>query len=170
MFKGNHSNQSGFTLMDIIIGIAFLSFAFLATLRITDDLQRKLNQRDLQIRATSIANSMMSIIRSVNFDENWPSSTHTVASNLGRDASLLYDDVDDFIFNPLTAANFGATANGFIVSVNAYYVDPATTPPNLTVALAGANFSNFKRIDVTVGHTELANPIEIDAIVTPNVH
>lgn len=170
MYKGNRKAQSGFTLLDIVIGIAFLSFAFLATLRITNDLQTKLNQRDLQIRATAIANSMMSIIRSVNFDENWPSSVHTAASNLGMDGSLLYDDVDDFIFNPLSAANFGATANGFSVVVSVYYIDPTTTPPNTSVPLTGTSYSNYKRIDVTVNHAELSGPIELTAIITPNVH
>lgn len=170
MCKGNARTQSGFTLLDIVIGIAFLSFAFLATLRITNDLQTKLNQRDLQIRATAIANSMMSIIRSVNFDENWPSGVHTAASNLGMDGSLLYDDVDDFIFNPLSAANFGASANGFSVTVSVYYIDPTTAPPNISIPLTGANYSNYKRIDVTVDHAELSSPVILSSIITPNVY
>lgn len=170
MYKDNKRFQSGFTMMDIVIGITFLSFAFLATLRITNDLQVKLNQRDLQVRGTSIANSMMSIIRSVNFDENWPSSIHTAASILGMDASLLYDDVDDFMLSPLTPANFGSAANGFGVTVSVYYIDPTTTPPNILVPLTGTSYSNYKRIDVTVNHIELSSPIFLSAIITPNVY
>jgi len=164
----DRKKQDGFTLMDIIIGVLFLSIAFLATMRITTDLQQKLDQRDLQIRGTSLANSMMSIVRSVNFDENWPTSNHTQAINLGMDGSLLYDDVDDFVSNPMNIANFGAAVNGFVVTVNVYYVDPTTTPPNLTVPLSGTSLSNFKRIDVSVLHTDLINPVQISAIVTPN--
>lgn len=170
MLRNKSYHQSGFTLMDIVIGVTFLSFAFLATLRITNDLQYKLDQRDLQVRAVSIANSMMSIIRSVNFDENWPSSTHTAASALGMDASLVYDDLDDFVLTPNVPANFGTTANGFGITVSVYYVDPTTTPPNLTVALTGSNFSNYKRIDITITHTELPSPVGLSAIVTPNEH
>jgi len=169
MFRDKIRSQSGFTLMDIVIGITFLSLAFLATLRITNDLQEKLAQRQLQIRATSLANSTMSIIRSVNFDENWPTSVHTPAANLGMDASLLYDDVDDFIFNPMGAANFGGVANGFAITVSIYYVDPTTTPPNTTVPLTGTNSSNFKRIIVNVGHAQLSTPTVISSIITPNV-
>lgn len=168
MFKDRYKNQSGFTLMDIVIGVTFLSFAFLATFRVTNDFQRKLNERDLQIRATSIANSTMSVIRSVNFDENWPSMTHTAAANLGMDVSSLYDDIDDFMLNPASALNFGTSDDGFGIAVSVYYVDPTTTPPNTTTALTGSSFSNYKRIDITVAHAELLNPIVISAIVTPN--
>lgn len=168
MFKGRYKNQSGFTLMDIVIGVTFLSFAFLATFRITNDLQRKLNDRDLQIRATSIANSTMSVIRSVNFDENWPSTIHTAASNLGMDASTLYDDIDDYMLNPANALNFGSSDDGFGIAVSVYYVDPTTSPPNTTVPLTGSSYSNYKRVDITVAHAELPNPITLSAIMTPN--
>ena len=168
MSKGRNKYQSGFTLMDIVIGVTFLSFAFLATFRITNDFQRKLNERDLQIRATSIANSTMSVIRSVNFDENWPSMTHTAAINLGMDASTLYDDIDDYMLNPASALNFGSSDDGFGIAVSVYYVDPTTSPPNTTVPLTGSNYSNYKRIDITVAHAELTSPITLSAIMTPN--
>jgi len=168
MFKDRFKKHSGFTLMDIVIGVTFLSFAFIATFRITNDLQRKLNERDLQIRATSIANSTMSVIRSVNFDENWPSGIHTPANNLGMDVSSLYDDIDDFMLNPASAMNFGTSDDGFGIAVSVYYVDPTTTPPNTTVALTGSNYSNYKRVDITVAHAELPNPVVLSAIVTPN--
>ena len=77
-------------------------------------------------------------------------------------------NIDDFISSPMTIANFGAAATGFVVTVNVYYVDPTTTPPNLTIPLSGTSFSNFKRIDVSVLHSELNNPVSISAIVTPN--
>lgn len=170
MFSDNTNKQAGFTLMDIVIGVTFLSLVFITTMRITNDLQQKLDRRAVQIRSTAIANSMLSIIRSVNFDENWPTTTHTQANNLGMDASLLYDDVDDFMLNPVNAANFGSTANGYIISVNVYYVDPLTAPPNTTVPLTGTSYSNFKRILVSVNHPELLNPVELTAIVTPNVY
>ena len=170
MFRDNFTKQAGFTLLDIIIGVTFLSVVFLATMRITNDLQQKLDRRAVQVRATSIANSMLSIVRSVNFDENWPTLNHTAANNLGMDASLIYDDVDDFMFNPLGVANFGSTANGYLVNVNVYYVNPLTAPPNTTIPLTGTSFSNFKRIIVSVNHSELLNPIELSAMVTPNVY
>jgi hypothetical protein len=109
-------------------------------MRITNDLQQKLDRRSIQVRATAIANSMLSIIRSVNFDENWPTSNHTQASNLGMDPSAIYDDVDDFMFNPTNAANFGSTDDGYLINV------------------------------ISVDHTELLYPVELSAIVTPNVH
>lgn len=168
MSNGKIRAQSGFALMDLVIGITFLSFAFLATMRIMDDLQQKLDHRDLQIRATSLANSMMSIIRSVDFDENalppW-----IIGSNLGMDASGLYDDVDDFMFNPATPANFGLAGVGFTAVVNVIYVDPFVSPP-FSVAVPGASSSNFKRVTVTIGHIHLNNPIILSAIITPNVH
>ncbi len=165
MFKGNFRSQSGFALMDLVIGITFLSFAFLATMRIMDDLQQKLDHRDLQIRATSLANSMMSIIRSVNFDEN-ATSPWIIASNLGMDGSGLYDDVDDFMLNPAGQANFGVAGVGFAITVIVFYVDPFNPP---MVPLTGNISSNFKRVTVTVSHPLLTNTIILSAIVTPNV-
>ena len=166
MSSAKIGSQSGFALMDLIIGITFLSFAFLATMRIMDDLQQKLDHRDLQIRATSLANSMISIIRSVDFDEN-ALSPWTIGNNLGMDGSGLYDDVDDFMSNPLTPANFGLAGVGFTVTVNAIYVNPFVTPP-FTVAVPGVTFSNFKRITVTVSNPLMDNPIILSAIITPN--
>ena len=166
MYNGKIRSQSGFALMDLLIGITFLSFAFLATMRIMDDLQQKLDHRDLQIRATSLANSMMSIIRSVDFDEN-AATPWIIASNLGMDASGLYDDVDDFMFNPMTPANFGLAGVGYTIVVNVIYVDPFLTPP-FSAAVPGASFSNFKRVTVTVGNPLMNNPIILSAIVTPN--
>jgi len=159
--------QTGFALIDLVIGITLLSFAFLATMRIMDDLQQKLDQRDLQIRATSLANSMMSIVRSVNFDEN-SISPWIIANNLGMDGSGLYDDIDDFIFNPAGQANFGVAGTGFATAVNVFYIDPTTSPPNLTVPLTGAISSNYKRVTVTVSHPLLTNPLVLSSIVSPN--
>lgn len=167
MSSAKNRSQSGFVLMDLVIGITFLSFAFLATMRIMDDLQQKLDHRDLQIRATSLANSMMSIIRSVDFDEN-ALSPWTIGNNLGMDGSGLYDDVDDFMSNPAVPANFGLAGVGFAVVVNVIYVDPFLTPP-FSAVVPGASFSNFKRVTVTVGNPLMNNPIILSAIVTPNV-
>lgn len=166
MFNAKLRSQAGFALMDLVIGITFLSFAFLATIRIMDDLQLKLDQRDLQIRATSLANSMMSIIRSVDFDEN-AAPPWIIASNLGLDGSGLYDDVDDFMLNPAGIANFGVAGAGFAIAVNVFYVNPFNPPE---IPLTGTSSSNFKRATVTVSHQMLANPIILSAIVTPNVH
>lgn len=171
MSSAKNRSQSGFALMDLVIGITFLSFAFLATMRIMDDLQQKLDHRDLQIRATSLANSMMSIIRSVNFDEKTASkkSKWTEAKKLGMDKSGLYDDVDDFIQDPEGQANFGVAGTGFTITVTAIYIDPTTSPPNMTIPLTGKKRSNYKRVTVTVSHPSLTNPIIFSAIVTPNV-
>ena len=165
MFSAKIRSQAGFALLDLVIGITFLSFAFLATMRIMDDLQQKLDHRDLQIRATSLANSMMSIIRSVNFDEN-ATQPWIIANNLGMDGSGLYDDVDDFMLNPAGPANFGVAGVGFAITVIVFYVDPMTS---LVIPLTGTNSSNFKRVTVTVSHPSLTNPIIFSAIVTPNV-
>ena len=167
MYKDSNKARSGFALMDLVIGITFLSFAFLATMRITNDLQQKLDNRDLQIRATSLANSMMSIIRSVDFDEN-AATPWTIANDLGMDISGLYDDVDDFMFNPAIPANFGLAGVGYTIAVAVIYVDPATLPPNMTVPLTGTNSSNFKRVTVSVTSPDLSIPIQFSAIITPN--
>lgn len=161
-------SQVGFAMMDLVIGITFLSFAFLATMRIANDLQEKLDNRDLQIRATSIANSMMSIIRSVDFDEN-TAPPWIIANNLGMDVSGLYDDVDDFMFNPAVPGNFGLAGVGYAITVAVIYIDPTTAPPNMTIPLTGINSSNFKRVTVTVTHPNLTIPIQFSAIITPNV-
>ncbi len=169
MYNGKTRFQAGFALLDLVIGITLLAFAFLATMRIVDDLQQKLNHRDVQIRATSLANSMMSIVRSVDFDEN-VTTPWIIASNLGMDGSGLYDDIDDFMLNPAGVANFGVAGVGFAITVNVFYVDPTTSPPNMTVPLTGNNSSNYKRVTVTVSHPELTNPIIFSGIVTPNVY
>ena len=152
--------------MDLIIGISLLSFVLLATMRVSDDLQIKLDRRDVQVRALALANSSMSLIRAVDFDNN-SAPPWTLANNLGTEAAHVVDDIDDYIGSVEVPSfgNFGATDDGFSYNVQVFYIDPTITPPNMTVPLTGNVYTNYKRVIVNISHPLLNNPVTLSSII-----
>lgn len=165
MFITKLKSQNGFTLLDIAVGSFFLSFVFVGTLIAINNIQINLNQRDVRIRATSLANSMMAIIRSTDFDQNLPGGSGLPTGGLGQESIGDFNDVDDFIGNSSTFADFGIADNGFTTDVDVYYVDP----PDLITQVTGTGiWTKYKRLSISVGHSEMASPVTLISIIIPN--
>ncbi len=121
MFMNYKKNQSGFTLIDTIIGIVIVSFVLTGILFVVIDLNVKSVRNETTAKGTTYANSVMNYIRAHRFDENYNTSgrpwTYPLGSNGGD-----RDDIDDFI-----GANWniipGYTDAGYQATSNVFYVD-----------------------------------------------
>ena len=156
-------NQSGFTLIDTIIGIVIISFVLTGILFVVIDLNVKSIRNEIVAKGTVYANSVMHYIRAHRFDENYTTGGQgdPWTYPLGQDSGD-YDDIDDF-----NGADWsiipGFTDVGYQASSNVVYVDI------LVSLMDGCNYAtNYKRIIVTVSHGDLPNPIVLTSIMTPH--
>jgi MSHA pilin protein MshD len=165
-----HQTSRGFTLIELVIGIVVFAVAISLFLSLIVPQARRSVDPILQVRASELAQSLMSEIASKSFDENSSrsggtnrcnqnSNDCTVSSLLGKDPGEdrnTYNDVDDYIGlndDPNDIQNsFGETINlngaalyaGFSVTVTVFYDNDMD---GINDAIVGG--SNF------IGHTKL---------------
>jgi len=171
------SNNGGFTLIELVIGIVVLSFALMVmTGALFPQAERSTNPW-FQVRSAELAQSMMNEILARRYDENSaqigslrcgetgadPCSSIGSCSDLnswteeGTDNRELYDDVDDFHCYSVSGNDITNIENdellnvykGFSVEVNVQYAG----------ADLGLDATNAKLITVTV------TPPKSDAVV-----
>ncbi len=157
MFMQIRKYQQGFSLLDIIVGIIFLSVAFIASLVTLRNLQSQENRMEAIIRGTSMANNIMEVVRAHSFDEQ---SLSPWSDPLGAEENSAadYDDIDDYIGYTFTYQGYF----GFTGKTRVFYVDP-----NVNLLDSVGTVTDYKRIIVTVLHPELQAPVNITSIMTP---
>jgi MSHA pilin protein MshD len=156
--NSNANSQQGFTLIELIVGIMVLTISLAIVSTLIAPAEEKSADNVLQIKASELAQSLMSDITSRAFDDNSdmsggrvrcgetdaPACSVTLGPEVGENNRNLYDDVDDF--------------NGFNERVNSTD-DPidggyAQFDINVSVIYAGADLGLAnglaKRITVTV--------------------
>ena len=155
-------NQSGFTLIDTIIGIVIIGFVLTGILFVVIDLNVKSVRNEIIAKGTVYANSVMHYIRAHRFDENYNTlgEPWTLPIVLGQDSGD-YDDIDDFIGADWSIIP-GFTDVGYQATSNVFYVDVASLLYNYGAV------TNYKLITVTVNHSALPNPIVLCSIMTPH--
>jgi len=152
-------NQSGFTLIDTIIGIVIMSIVLTGVILMVLDLSVKSVRNESIVKGTAYANSVMNYIRVHRFDENYNTSGAPWTYPLGQDGGDS-DDIDDFIGADWSIIP-GYTDVGYQATSNVFYIDHLV---NLLDSCAYA--TNYKRIIVTVNHDGLPNPIVLTSIMT----
>ena len=152
-------NQSGFTLIDTIIGIVIISFVLTGVLFVIMNLNVKSIRNETLVKGTLYGNSVMNYIRAHRFDENYNTSGWPWTYPLGQDSGD-YDDIDDFIGADWSIIP-GYADVGYQATSNVFYVDPLV---NLLDACGYA--TNYKRITVSVSHAELPNPLILTSTMT----
>ncbi len=164
----------GFTLVELIIGITVFSIIMMVIIGLIGPQSRLSVEPIWQVRASELAQSLMSEINARAFDNNLANSSTgercnesipcTASGNLGPDAGesrAQYDDIDDY--NGLNES--GATIlsaqglpvlyngeslyTGFSVAVQVYY-DDNEDGVNDDAGGSGAVIGNVKRIVITV--------------------
>ena len=155
------NNQSGFSLIDIIIGIMIITFVLTGVLYVITDLNVKSIRNETITIGTNYANTVMNYIRAHRFDENYKTSGTPWTFPLGQDGGD-YDDIDDFI-----GADWSIipdyTNIGYQATSDVFYID------QLVDLLTNCGYiTNYKRITVTVFHGDLPNPIVLTSIMTPH--
>ena len=159
MFMNYKKNQSGFTLIDTIIGIVIISFVLTGVLFVIIDLNVKSVRNETIAKGTAYANSVMNYMRAHRYDENYNTIGMPWTYPLGQDGGDT-DDVDDFIGADWSIIPGYADA-GYQATSNVFYVDHLT---NLLDAVAYP--THFKRIIVTVNHQDLPNAIVLTSLMT----
>lgn len=161
MFTKIKNNQSGFTLIDTIVGIMVMSFVLPVILMVMKDINIKNITNETMEKGTAFANSVMHNIIAHRFDENYNTTGAPWTYPLGQDSGD-FDDIDDFI-----GADWSIIPEyvnmGYQAISNVFYID--TTVDLMT----STNYpTNFKRIVVTVNHANLSNPIILTTLITPH--
>ena len=133
--------QSGFSIIDMIIGLSIISIAIVAVMTIQQNYVQMSTKVEVGMRAISLGNSVMSTIRMHRFDENsnapWSS---TLGPDTGENAISDYDDIDD---HAGAAWDWSYWFPGYSVSSRVFSINLASS----WVDSVGAP-TNFKRIIV----------------------
>lgn len=175
MLVNKHQGSRGFTLIELVIGIVVFAIAISLFLSLIVPQARRSVDPILQVRASELAQSLMSEIASKSFDENSSrnggtnrcnenANPCTESSALGFDGSEtrnVYNDVDDYSGLNQNGAgiqnSFGTSITlngadlylGFSASVTVFYDD---NMDGIDDAIVGgtAYIGNTKLIQITV--------------------
>jgi len=149
--------QSGFSLLDLIIGIIFLSIAFVGSMVTIRNLQSQQNEMEAMVRGSSMASNIIEVMRSYDFDEN---AVSPWSSPLGPEEGQIedYDDVDDYMGASWSYNGY----TGFSGNSRVFYVDPTINLMDST-----GTVTDYKRLIVTVTHAEMSTPVILSSIKTP---
>lgn len=161
MFTKIKNNQSGFTLIDTIVGIMIISIVLPVILIVMRDINIKSITNETMEKGTAFANSVIHNIIAHRFDENYNTTGAPWTYPLGQDSGD-FDDIDDFIGADWSIIP-GYVNMGYQAVSNVFYIDATVD------LMTSCNYpTNFKRIVVTVNHANLSNPIILTTIITPH--
>ncbi len=161
MFTKIKNNQSGFTLIDTIIGIVIIGAVLPVILIAMRDMNINSITSETTEKGTAFANSVMHYIIAHRFDENYNTTGAPWTYPLGQEGGDS-DDIDDFI-GADWSINPGFVDMGYQAISNVFYIDSSVELMTIS------NYAtNFKRIVVTVNHANLSNPIILTTIITPH--
>jgi hypothetical protein len=146
-------------MIDMIMGLSVIAVAIVGIQLAQRNYVSTSDQVEVNLRAISLGNSVMNIIRMHRFDENatapWDS---TLGTDTGETSLILYDDIDDY--NGATWDFSGDGYPGYTVTSSIFSVDLNTS----WVDDAGA-FTSFKRIIVSIDHPAMDSPVVFSSIM-----
>ena len=148
----NSKHQSGFAIIELILGIMVLGIAFVAFMNVHGNVRTKSVNVEIMSRATGLANSIMGKIRAHDFRDN----SGTTALGPDEASPANYDDVDDYAGYTWTFTGYV----GYSGNSRVFYLDPATSWVD-SVGTA----TNYKRIIVSVSHGGLDSPVVLSSLV-----
>ena len=149
----NSSSQSGFSIMDMIIGLSIVSIAIVGILLAQRNYINSAAKVEVGIRAVTLGNYVMQTIRMHRFDENpTPSWSTSYGPDTGESTMASYDDIDDY-----AAASWDFSSDGYAgysVSTRVFCVDLSSS----WLDSVGPG-TNYKRIIVGVSNPALEGPV-----------
>jgi len=146
MLLSRIKNESGMSLVDVIMGLVIIGVGFFTMLQIQGQLQNRSLKTEILMKGTTLARSYMEIVRSKRFDEQRQPPYSTTLTAEESDESD-YDDVDDY--NGFTKTDLSGYP-GFSVSVRVFYVDPSVSWDDKV-----NDPTRYKRIVTTVYNSEI---------------
>ena len=158
MFTKIRTDQSGFSNIDLAIGLMISIFTIPLLINVFNNLNIKSLEYEVEDRGTIFANTIMHYITGFRFDENYGTTGTPWTYPLGQDGGD-YDDIDDFINMDWSIIPEFANS-GFTATTNVYYVDPY-----IDLMSAQTYQTHFKRITVSVNHNMQNINITLTTIV-----
>ena len=154
----HHNPQSGFSLIDMIMGMSIISIALVGIMSVQNNYINMSTKLEVGFRAIALGNSVMSTIRMHRFDENASAPwSATLGTDTGETSSDDYDDIDDYAS---AAWDFSYWYPGYTVNSRVFSINLATS----WVDSVGAP-NNFKRIIVSINHEALDSPIVFSSLM-----
>jgi len=152
-------SQSGFSLLEIVMGVVIIGIAFVSAMYALTELQNRSTRIEIMLKATTMANNIMEIVRSNDFDE-YDSPPWSNPLGPEENSPNQYDDVDDYIGYIWSFPGF----TGYQGLTRVYYVNP-----NISWIDSANAVTNYKYIWVQVTHEGLDVPIILTSLITPRV-
>ncbi|MEA3286756.1 MAG: hypothetical protein U9Q77_05210 [Candidatus Marinimicrobia bacterium] len=151
--------QSGFSIMDIIMGLSIIAVAIVGMMLAQRNYVQQSSQVEVGLRAVSLGNSVMNIIRMHAYDDSTSSPwSPSLGPNTGESSADDYDDIDDYDGASWDFSNDGFA--GFTINTRVFNVQ---IPTNWVDSVGTGG--NFKKITVTVNHSVLKSPVTFSSIV-----
>lgn len=157
------SDESGVSLIELVLAVALLSIAFGATLKVLTFGSDKGAQAEVRTIQATLAKDLMNEIRSKRFDdyytEDWST---TLGPEAGETGLGTYDDVDDFHGWSEVAGSITDFPH-YARTVSVKYVDVAG---GLTTPVTGP--TDYKLVLVNVDHNNMTAIVD-SLVITPGI-
>ena len=158
MKRPRHS-KSGFSIIDMIMGLSIIAVAIMAIQVAQNNYVNMSTRVEVGLRAVSLGNSVMNIVRMHRYDENSISPWSTAyGTDTGESTSADYDDIDDYAGTSWDFSGDGFT--GYTVTTRVHCVDLTTS---WTDSVGPG--STFKRIIVSIDHDAMDSPMIFSSLM-----
>ena len=151
-------SQSGFSILDMIIGLSIVSIAIVGILLAQRNYTTQAAEVEVGIGAVTLGNHIMQTIRMHRFDENpTPPWSTSYGTDAGDGTFPNVDDIDDYANGSWDLSSDGyegytVTTRVFCVNLSSSWLD--SVGPG----------TNFKRIIVSVDNSVLKDPVVFSSI------
>ena len=154
------NSHSGFSIIELIMGVMIIGVAFVAAMFAHTQIQTMSTRVEFTLRSTVLANSVMRVVRSNNYDEN---ESPPWSNTLGPEEPSVseFDDVDDYIGYdwPFQSAGFV----GYTVTTRVFYINSSISLLDSTGMI-----TDYKRIIISVHTDGLPEPVVLSSLITPH--
>jgi hypothetical protein len=158
MKRPRHS-KSGFSIIDMIMGLSIIAVAIMAIQVAQNNYVNMSTRVEVGLRAVSLGNSVMNIVRMHRYDENSSSPWSTAyGTDTGESTSADYDDIDDYAGTSWDFSGDGFA--GYTVTTRVHCVDLTTS---WTDSVGPG--STFKRIIVSIDHDAMDSPMIFSSLM-----
>jgi MSHA pilin protein MshD len=153
--------KTGITLIELVICMVILSIALVVLVKVFADALSGSVASELQTTAVTLGTGLLEEVYSKRFDENFSANdgfSDVLGPDVGEDASdkSSFDDVDDFHGWFEIPEGYAA----YQLSAVIYYVNEGEWDTSVD------DPTSFKKIEVTVTHPDIHNPVKVMSLVT----
>ncbi len=154
-----HNSQTGFSIVDMIMGLSIIAVAIVGIQIAQNNYINMSSRTEVGLRAITLGNSVMNIIRMHDFDENSAAPwSLTLGTDSGESSAALYDDIDDYSGAAWDFSGDGFP--GFSVTTTVHNINI-----NSSWLTSVGSRTDYKRIIVQIDHPSLDSPVIFSSIM-----